>query len=179
MTTASWWASTGLTVRERPPSPVGFWLDSYDYPRFVADVLDPLGPGGDRWYRSAAHDVVSDAAVDPPWERAPARAVVLVDGLFLHRDGVADRWDFSVFLDVPVAVTARRMAARDGTAPDPRHPSMRRYVDAQRIYVSDSSPARRATIVVDNTDVDAPTVVVAGETSGDATDPRPVNPLDR
>jgi uridine kinase len=139
-------------------SPVGFWLDSYNYPRFLADVLDPLSRSGQPTYRAAAHDLETDVVLDPPWQRAPDRCVVVVDGLFLHRDGLADRWDWSVFLDVPFSVTASRMAARDGTSPDPDHPSMRRYVDAQQIYVTECRPAMRATIVIDNAVVDAPKV---------------------
>lgn len=57
----------------------------------------------------------------------------IVDGLFLHRAEVADVWDFSVFLHAPFEVTARRMADRDGTHPDPTHPSIARYMDAQRL----------------------------------------------
>jgi uridine kinase len=142
-------------------SPVGFWLDSYNYPRFLADVLDPLGPSGHQRYRPAAHDLETDAALDPPWRRAPDCSVVIIDGLFLHRDGLAGRWDYSIFLDVPFDVTAARMASRDGTSSDPDHPGMRRYVDAHRIYVSNCSPKTRATIVIDNADVDAPIVRVS------------------
>jgi uridine kinase len=137
-------------------SPVGFWLDSYNYPRFIADVLDPLSPTGDRRYRPIAHNLQTDAVLDPPWRSAPERAVVIIDGLFLHRDGLADRWAFSIFLDVAFHVAVARMAARDGTVPDPDHPSMRRYVDAQRIYFSECSPKARATVVVDNADVTEP-----------------------
>jgi hypothetical protein len=51
-----------------------------------------------------------------------------------HRDELRDLWELSVFLDVPFDVTAARMAARDGSTPDPHHPSVRRCVDAQRTY---------------------------------------------
>jgi uridine kinase len=67
-------------------------------------------------------------------------------------------WDFSVFLDVPFAVTALRMAERDGTHPDPTHPSMRRYVEAQRIYFAACTPTKRASVVIDNSDFDAPRI---------------------
>lgn len=148
------------TVRHRlgPDSPWGFWLDSYDYPRFLADVLDPLGPRGDRRYRLAAHDLTTDQVLDPPWHQADPGSAVIVDGLFLHRDELVGRWDFTVFLDVPFAVTAARMTTRDGTPADPGHPAMRRYVDGQRIYYAECSPQRRATVVVDNADADAPEV---------------------
>jgi hypothetical protein len=82
--------------------------------------------------------------------------VLVLDGLFLHRDELHDLWELSVFLDVPFDVTAARMAARDGSSPDPHHPSMRRYVDAQRTYFESCSPAKRADLVIDNSDWDRP-----------------------
>jgi uridine kinase len=119
-------------------------------------VLEPFAPGGSRRYRPAAHDLATDAVLDTPPQPAPRDAVLVVDGLFLHRDELADAWDLSVFLDVPFTETARRMAVRDGTPGDPDHPGMRRYVEAQRIYFAACDPPRRATAVVDNSDVNVP-----------------------
>ncbi|WP_436520560.1 uridine kinase [Actinoplanes sp. HUAS TT8] len=139
-------------------SPEGFWRDSYDYPRFRADVLDPFGPDGSGLYRPAAHDVTTDARLDPDPRQAPPGTVLIVDGIFLHRDELVAGWDFSLFLDVPFTETARRMSTRDGTPPDPSHPGMRRYVEGQRLYFAACSPAHRATLVIDNTDPSAPTI---------------------
>lgn len=150
-----------------PSSPEGFWLDSYNYERLRADVLDPLGPRGSRRYRSAAHDLTTDLVLDPPFQDAPRGAVLLLDGLFLHRDELSAVWDFSVFLDVPFAVTAERMAVRDGTSPDPGDPSMRRYVEAQRIYFATCAPADRATVVIDNSSFDHPRIVRVRSASTD------------
>jgi len=132
-------------------SPEGFWLDSFNYDRLHADVLTPLGPGGSRRYRSAAHDLITDEILDPEYDVAPPGAVLVADGLFLHRDELADAWEFSVFLDVPFEITVARMAARDGTNPDPEHPTIQRYVGAQQLYFKSCSPHRRATLVIDNT----------------------------
>ncbi len=161
-------------------SPVGFWLDSYDYPRLIAEVLDPLSPSGNRRYRPVGHELSTDRVLDGPWCDAPPGAVVLVDGLFLHRDCLAGRWDFSLYLDVPAAVTAGRMAIRDGTHPDPDDPSMRRYVDAQRIYHAECDPRRRATVVLDNSDPDAPTIQAATGDAGSTRQDRDmtVDPVD-
>ncbi|MET8151513.1 uridine kinase [Actinoplanes sp. NPDC049668] len=148
-----------VRYRQGRESPEGFWLDSYDYRRFRGDVLEPFAPGGSRRYRPAAHDLATDAVLDPPPRTAPPGAVLIVDGLFLHREEVVRDWDLSVFLDVPFAVTARRMAVRDGTDPDPEHPGMRRYVQAQRIYFAACAPQRRADILIDNQDFDAPRIV--------------------
>jgi uridine kinase len=92
--------------------------------------------------------------IDSPVEDSPVvvpdDAVVIVEGMFLHRDELCERWDVSVFLDVPFAVSVSRMAARDGSHPDPEHPSLHRYVQGQRIYLSRYKPKERATFVIDN-----------------------------
>ncbi len=140
-------------------SPEGFWLDSFNYERLHADVLTPLGPGGSRRYRSAAHDLASDQVLDPAYDVAPPGAILIADGLFLHRDELAGAWEFSVFLDVPFEVTVARMAARDGTNPHPGHPTIQRYVGAQQLYFKTCTPRERATIVIDNTTFDAPHII--------------------
>ncbi len=42
-------------------SPEGYYLDSFDYPALLTQLLRPLGPGGDRWYRVGVFDLVADA----------------------------------------------------------------------------------------------------------------------
>jgi len=148
-----------IRYRRGRDSPTGFWLDSFNYPRFRADVLEPFAPGGDRMYRPAAHDLHTDKVLNPPRRPAPPSAILLVDGLFLQRAELADAWDTTVFLDVPFTETARRMATRDGTAPDPADPSMRRYVEAQRIYYAACNPQRQATILIDNTTFTTPRIL--------------------
>jgi uridine kinase len=135
-------------------SPEGFWLDSFDYDRLRSDLLEPLSPGGSGRYRTAVHDLATDRLLDEPWQQAPAGLVLVLDGLFLHRDELHGYWDLSVFLDVPFAVTARRLADRDGTGAD----SLRRYVEAQRLYLGACRPADRATLVIDNTDWSRPAI---------------------
>ena len=75
-------------------SPSGFWLDSFDYDRLRHDLLDPLGPGGSRRYRTAVHDLDTDQHLDLPWVVGPPGVVLVLDVLFLHRDELHDLWDF-------------------------------------------------------------------------------------
>jgi uridine kinase len=140
-------------------SPEGFFLDSYDVPRLRLDVLDPFSPHGSGRYRESALDPATDLPLEPPWQQAEPGAVLVLDGMFLHRDELVDAWDISVLLDVPFAETVRRMSVRDGTNPDPEHPSMRRYVEGQRLYFRTCDPRSRADVVIDNTDVDGPRIV--------------------
>jgi uridine kinase len=148
-----------LRYRRGRDSPEGFWLDSYDYQRFRDDVLDPFGPGGSRRYRAAAHDVATDSSLTSAVQVAEPGSVLVVDGIFLHRDEIVDAWDLSVFLDAPFTETARRMAERDGTDPDPEHPRTRRYVEGQRLYYAACQPQQRADILIDNSDFTSPRVL--------------------
>ncbi|MFC0681818.1 AAA family ATPase [Lysobacter korlensis] len=140
-------------------SPLGFWLDSYDYEALRRFALQPFRPGGDGRYRTAATDPRKDEYVSSELQQARPGSVVIVEGLFLHRDELAQVWDFSVYLDVPFEVTAKRMAERDGTPADPAHPRLRRYVEGQRIYFDSCAPWLRASRVVDNRDVTRPFLV--------------------
>jgi uridine kinase len=116
-------------------SPVGYWLDSHDLPRFVRAVTaEPAG--------------------------VPAEGAVLVAyGIFLHRGELQDLWDLTVYLDVPFEVAFTRMARRDGRSPDPAAKENVRYSEGQRLYLAERDPASRAHLLVDNTDFANPTLI--------------------
>jgi len=128
-------------------SPEGFFLDSFDHERFAEYLLRPFAAG--KPFRRASHDLASDEYVSPPAEVAPPSAILLVDGIFLHRDELVEHWDFSVFLAVEFAVSVARMAIRDGSPSDPDDPRNRRYVEGQKLYLAQCTPADRAGLVVD------------------------------
>lgn len=151
-----------VRYRRGRSSPEGFWLDSYDYPRFSTEVIEPFSPGGDRRYRSAIRDVATDDAADIEPTVAPEHAVLIVDGIFLHRDELAGCWDFSVFLRAEFNETFRRMALRDGCPADPSAPENHRYLVGQQLYLAACDPESRARVVIDNTDPARPHLVTAG-----------------
>jgi uridine kinase len=142
-------------------SPQGFFLDTYDLAALSAKVLDASTLGGGLTITPAVFDHRADAAIDADPVQVPPGGVLIVEGMFLHRDELVGRWDLSVFLDVPFTETVRRLAERDGSNADPEHPSMRRYVEGQRIYLSRCRPRERATLVVDNTDPADPRITAA------------------
>ena len=95
-------------------------------------------------------------------------AVLVVDGIFLHRPELADLWDLGVWLEVPFEVSVPRGNARFGTVgaqeADPASEVNARYVGGQRLYLAEVDPAARATLVLDNTDLEAP--VLTGNAGG-------------
>ena len=87
---------------------------------------------------------------------APRDAVLIVDGIFLHRPELRDLWDWSVWLDVPYEVAYARMALRDGCDPDPDAPSNARYRQGQELYLDEADPRAAASAIVDNADLAHP-----------------------
>jgi uridine kinase len=80
---------------------------------FARLVLIPLGPGGDRRYRTGLIHLASDEPIDERPVQAPPDAIVIVDGSFLQRAEVAGLWDHVVFVDTTLKVARTRGAQRD------------------------------------------------------------------
>ncbi len=143
-------------------SPAGFYLDSYNYAELRKVLLDPLGPGGSRVYCPANFDHAADVPVPAQWSVADPDAVLLFDGIFLHRPELRDVWDLSIFLDAPFAITIPRGAGRGPGwgAADVDAASNRRYVEGQRLYLQENDPQGRASLVIDYSDLAHPFVTV-------------------
>jgi uridine kinase len=148
------------TVRYRQgrDSPVGFFHDSYDYQALKALLLDPLSPGGSGVYQLAAFDCAMDAPLMPEKLKAKPGAILVLDGIFLHRQELLNYWDFSVFLDVRFEISIPRGAQRGPGfgSPDPGAKSNQRYILGQELYLRECAPKRYATVVVDNNDLAHP-----------------------
>jgi uridine kinase len=140
-------------------SPEGFFRDSYDYALLRRVLLEPLGPGGSGRYRRAAFDHRADLVVSSPEEHAPPKAILVFDGIFLHRPELREYWDLSVFLDVAFDVSIPRGAQRGEGSPNPQAPQNRRYVEGQKLYLRECQPWHHATLVINNDDLAAPHVV--------------------
>ncbi len=138
-------------------SPTGYYLDSYDYAALTSMLLDPFAAAEPVCTAIWGH--VTDAPVPRRWKRVDADAILIVDGIFLHRPELRDAWAASVFCRVTPEAAYARMASRDGVPADPSHPANRRYLEGQRLYVGACDPEAHATYVVDNTDLAAPYLV--------------------
>jgi uridine kinase len=148
-----------IRYRRGRTSPEGYFHDAYDYAALRNVHLDPLRDGGSGRYRRAVFDYARDQTVDAPEEQAAAGAVLVLDGIFLHRPELTNYWDYSVFLQAGFEVTFARLSARDGCDPDPDAPDNRRYLDGQKLYQATSRPAQTASVIVDNNDIQQPRIL--------------------
>lgn len=148
----------------------GFYEDSHQLEVMRRELLDPFATGRHR-VRTAAFDEPSDTPMDVV-EDVPAEAVLVVDGLFLHRREQAGCWGRSILLladrrldatwlgylldDLP-ADPSERSAEVDARLHRARWP---RYRDGWRCYLDAVDPEAAATLVVDNEEIAAPQVLV-------------------
>jgi uridine kinase len=145
----------------------------YDNEALRADLLAPLGPGGDRRYRTATYDGWTKRSLrDRPALTAPTCAVLLVDGAFLMEPELEDLWDFWIHVDVDPDVAIERFVRRDALwTANPEPDAMRkryreRYQPDETCYAQQVRPREHADAVVHNSDLAGPGLLEPGRRTG-------------
>jgi uridine kinase len=131
----------------------GRYHDSYDYALLRRVLLDPFRMGGSTGFELRAFDREADRPFVADWTTAGEDAVLLMDGSYLNRPELRGVWNAVVWLDADPSERERRIEARDGLAPG--SPTAARYTGAFDLYAR-TDPRTAATILVENTDPQAP-----------------------
>ncbi|MEV4349918.1 uridylate kinase [Actinoplanes sp. NPDC049596] len=143
-------------------SPESYYHEMFDVEAIRDELLGPLGPGGDRRYRSEVMDFSGRTPVDSGRHVAAPDAILVADGGFLQKPALAPHWDLVVYLHIEVADVMRRGPIRDlawmasAAAAEARYRDY--YVPGEQLYLAEIGPAERADIVIDNRDFDAPRI---------------------
>jgi uridine kinase len=141
-------------------SPQGFYHDSFNYPALIDVLLEPLGPIGDRRYRTAVFELQNDQPVEEPYKTATWDAILLIDGIFLLRPRLMPYWDLTIYLDVDFAHSMARGVQRDavfyGSEIAASRRYQQRYIPGQKLYHQAAQPLDKADILIDNNDLEAP-----------------------
>ena len=143
-----------------PLSPHGYVDDAYDLAALRGDLLEPLGPGGSRRILRARYDWRSEATVIGEPELVPPGAVLLLDGVFLHRTELVHCWEASIFVFARSDVVLERARERDaeaiGGVAEVERRYRARYMPGQTLYFARDRPHERADVAVENSDPGAP-----------------------
>ncbi|MCU1417739.1 MAG: uridine kinase [Schumannella sp.] len=131
----------------------GRYDDAYDYSVFRRVLVEPFGMNGSTGFVTAAWDERRDRQIQPKWLSGPVDAMLIVDGSYLNRPELRGLWNASLWLDADAQVRARRMLDRDGIEPGSERAE--RYAGAFSLYEK-TKPRDAASIIIDNTDPDAP-----------------------
>ena len=118
------------------------------WPRFVAQVLDPLAAGRAATFQQRDWHGDEFGTALGGWRTVAWHPVVVVEGVGSTQPAVADRYAVRILLRTPAALRLRRGIARDGEDHRPLWLGSIRYEDA--LLVRDGT-AERAHLVVDGT----------------------------
>jgi len=145
--------------RQGSDSARGYYDDAYDFEALYHHVLEPLGPDGNRVYRTRMIDLASNTLINEPPEIAEPDDVLVTDGSFMQRLHRND-WDAVIFVNTSFPEALRRGILRDadqfgGTAGAEQRYTQR-YHAAARLYLDEINPAHAADFVLDNDDLATP-----------------------
>lgn len=142
----------------------GYYHDARDLAAIVTLLLAPLGPGGDRRYRTASFDLEADQPIAQEPLLAPDDAILIVDGTFLQRPELRDAWDLTIFLQTSAEVAEQRAIGRDaayqGGTEAARLLYAQRYRGAFALYDDLCAPEEIADVVLNNDDFERPTLLI-------------------
>ena len=149
--------------RRGPSSAEGYYHETTDYAAVRREVLEPLGPGGDRHYRTATFDFRADSALDRPVLVAEPDDILLLEGVFLLRPELRDCWDYRIFVHADFDVTLARAMTRDaelfGSADATEDRYRRRYIPGQQMYLAEVPPREIADVCVLNNSITNPELI--------------------
>jgi uridine kinase len=145
-------------------SPEGYYYDARDLAALTKLLLAPLGPGGDRRYRTASFDLENDRPIDQAAILAPADAILIVDGTFLQRPELAGGFDVTIYVAAADEIATARGIARDagqlGGSAATRELYARRYRPAMALYERLCGPEVHADAIFNNDDLAHPRVTL-------------------
>ena len=131
----------------------GRYEDAYNYSVFRRVLVEPFSMNGSTGFVTAAWDEHRDRQIEPKWLSGPVDTMLIVDGSYLNRPELRGLWNASIWLDADAKVRSQRMLDRDGIEPGSERAD--RYSGAFTLYEK-TKPRDAATIIIDNTDPDAP-----------------------
>jgi len=138
----------------------GYYYDSRDLDAVMRLLLAPLGPGGDRHYRTASFDLENDRPLDQDVSVADVDAILLVDGTFLQRPEWRDGFDLTIFVETTKPLALARGIARDSALLGGTDAAAKlygvRYEPAFDLYERLCAPQSAADAVLNNDDLAAP-----------------------
>jgi uridine kinase len=115
----------------------------WDWPRFRAQVLEPLLVGRPARYQRWEWNW--DAPGE--WQDVPAGAVLVVEGVSSTRADLGAPWSLQIWVDAPREVRLARALERDGEAMLPLWLEV--WMPSEEAYIARERPEERVDLVVD------------------------------
>lgn len=140
----------------------GYYCDARNCDAIITELLEPLGPNGDRSYKTSNFDLEKDEPVHQSRLRACEDAIFLIDGTFLQRPELRNYWDYVVYVAVSEETARRRGILRDANKLGGESAAARvydeRYLGAFAFYTKEIDPFAGADAICFNETFSQPMV---------------------
>lgn len=144
-------------------APETYGREGYDLAAFRRLLLEPLGPGGSRRFRTRLWDAFHDEPFPEEWLALGEDGVLLVESAYLFLPELRDCFELTLWLEIDWETMLARVEQRDaawvGSAERVRERYQRHWIPRHRFYEETERPRARADIVIDNGDLAAPRIV--------------------
>jgi uridine kinase len=121
-------------------------VPEWDWPRFRAQVLDPLLGGRPARYQRWEWNKDEPAE----WHDIPADAVLVVEGVSCTRSELEAPWALQIWVDAPRDVRLQRAVERDGEAMLPHWLDV--WMPSEEAYIARERPPDRVDLLVTGTE---------------------------
>ncbi len=101
-----------------------------------------------------------------PLRHTSPDAVLIFEGIFLHRPELSNYWDFSIFVHSDFKITKERAQKRERdinmfeTPGKIRKMYTQRYIPGQQIYLNKESPSTKANAILNNNNINNPHLIM-------------------
>jgi len=131
-----------------------YFYRSFNYPLLLERILVPLHDHQVVDVTLPILDPVTDQYDREKSYLIEAHTIVILEGVFLFREELANYLDLKVFLQIEFDEVIRRALVRDVNILADRviERYRNKYLPAQQIYMELCSPAEQADLLIDNTD---------------------------
>lgn len=132
---------------------VGYFEDNFDYASLEERILDPARQSTQIECKLPVLELESDQIVERPFQFV-GPGVLIIEGVFLFRKELREKFDFRIWLEVDFEVAMNRVLDRPR---DKRYGNMEairtryetRFFPTQRFHLERDQPSRFADMIID------------------------------
>lgn len=117
----------------------------FDWKRVLNQVLEPISQNKEGHYQR--YDWETDDLAE--WHTVPIRGIVIVEGVYSIRKELANKYDFTIWVECPRETRLSRGLERDGE--EARDMWENNWMISEDIYVEEQKPYERADLIVNGT----------------------------
>ncbi|THE09392.1 uridine kinase [Bacillus timonensis] len=114
----------------------------FDWKRILSQVLEPISHNKEGYYQR--YDWETDGLAE--WHTVPIGGIVIIEGVYSIRKELAEKYDFTIWVDCPRELRISRGLLRDGE--EARAMWENNWMISEDLYIEEHKPFERANLIV-------------------------------